>query len=59
MNTQPTSPLGKVLAGLESLLPDLEALYTEPLPLSYVQERGESVVVIAINKRDMKSRPIS
>ncbi|PTQ82155.1 hippurate hydrolase [Nitrosospira multiformis] len=29
MNTQPTSPLGKVLAGLQSLLPDLEALYTD------------------------------
>lgn len=29
MNTQPTSPLGKVLAGLQSLLPDLEALYAD------------------------------
>ncbi|SFU40035.1 M20 family metallopeptidase [Nitrosospira multiformis] len=29
MNTQPTSSLGKVLAGLQSLLPDLEALYTD------------------------------
>ncbi|SEA04166.1 M20 family metallopeptidase [Nitrosospira multiformis] len=29
MNTQPTSSLGKVLAGLQNLLPDLEALYTD------------------------------
>jgi hippurate hydrolase len=29
MNTQPMSPIGKVLAGLPSLLPDLEALYTD------------------------------
>ncbi|ABB74156.1 hippurate hydrolase [Nitrosospira multiformis ATCC 25196] len=29
MNTQPASSLGKVLAGLQNLLPDLEALYTD------------------------------
>lgn len=29
MNMQPTSPLGKALAGLQSLLPEVEALYTD------------------------------
>ncbi len=29
MNMQPMSSVGKVLAGLRSLLPDLEALYTD------------------------------